>query len=163
MSRVKAFKWENNAYALIENATADTAADMLVFDIGSKGYFSHSESILISEQFALDHLNGMLCAAEPHGYYGLLEGFHTTWDGAMYDVVVNQMKGKNLKDDDLYCKLDRMECSVDFTYEGKKVPGKKKVVQFTEASKESSVKMTSNSAKPLENSSDEVESKIKTK
>ncbi len=128
-NRVLTFDWVNGQYVRTgsKNNPANSA-DLIIFDVGGKGYYSLSS--YYDNQSLLDNLRDKLLAKKPHATWGYItKKWYTGWVGVMHDVVMNHM----VPMEDVYCNLDRTECSIGFTYKDYTVPTKKHIVKFNKS------------------------------
>jgi hypothetical protein len=98
-------------------------ADLIVFDIGSKGYSVITDKSPIQPQ--LNQLQQLLSGKREYANKSN-DNWTTPWTGSMEEMVMNKM----VPNGDLKCRLDRTECAVTFNYNGYKVPIQTYIVNY---------------------------------
>lgn len=133
--RVLTYDWKGNEYKRNNGYGNSVAkeADLIIFDIGGKGYYSLNEySGIFADELAQSALNNLMEKLQGYRAHAELVGWpwnrywETNWQGKMRYIVLNKMVPNN----DIYCRLDRTECSIKFKYKDYEVNSGTYTIKF---------------------------------
>lgn len=140
--RVLTYDWKGNEYKRNNGYGNSVAkeADLIIFDIGGKGYYSLNEySGIFADELAQSALNNLMEKLQGYRAHAELVGWpwnrywETNWQGKMRYIVLNKMVPNN----DIYCRLDRTECSIKFKYKDYEVNSGTYTIKFMDNRKAS--------------------------
>lgn len=140
--RVLTYQWKGNEYKRNNGYGNSVAkeADLIIFDIGGKGYYSLNEySGIFADRLAQSSLDNLREKLQGYRAHADLVGWpwnrywETSWQGKMRDIVLNKMVPKN----DVYCRLDRTECNIKFKYKDYEVNSGTYTIKFMDNRKAS--------------------------